>query len=103
MRRRPAPLSGPQPPERLVRYVAEEWPDSPLDPFVPLEAWIAARKAWLADHPGSQGFGDALDVIRCGMEERRAIVLTPEQAAHLTARNQADIWRGVPGTNHNYP
>jgi hypothetical protein len=61
MKRRPQP-SGALPPERLMRFVAEEWQPPTLPEHAsdwqrehwhrlgPVHAWINARRIWSADH-----------------------------------------------------
>jgi hypothetical protein len=67
MRRRPAPQSGPQAPERLRRFVANEWSVPPLKEHAteweaewwpvlgPFYVWRDARRLWSAGHGDTLG------------------------------------------------
>ena len=66
MHRRPP---GVEPPAELFEFRPEEWAaPGDLDRETAFQRWKAARRAWIAEHPGS-ALGDMLDLLQ---GERRA-------------------------------
>lgn len=69
VRRYVAP-SSPRADERLVRFVASEWPQT--DAWEAFEAWRQARLAFVETNPGG-ALGGLLDVLRGNAAERQRI------------------------------
>jgi hypothetical protein len=61
---------GPGVDERLLRFVASEWPDT--DVWKAFEAWRQARLAFVDANPGG-ALGGLLDVLRGNAAERQRI------------------------------
>lgn len=79
MRRR-APV-GPPAPERLARFVPDEWPGDLWESF---DAWGDARLDWHREHIGygNEGpLGDALNIIRTHRAVRRQMPPRPSTNA----------------------
>lgn len=58
-------------PERLVRFVATEWPGEP-DVWHALKAWKTARWEWTGAHPVSL-LGDFVDMLKLEHDTRVAL------------------------------
>jgi hypothetical protein len=56
-------------PERLLRFDPRQWGGTTEQHYA---TWRGARRAWIADHPEHEAtFGDALDILRTEVTEKR--------------------------------
>ena len=85
-------LDGPQPPARLVRFVADEWSAPPVKESATdwerqhwnhlgrVHAWRDARRVWSAKH--GDALGDYVERLIFERAARRALIETIKEHTH---------------------